>query len=674
MKNRRLASFTLRSLYELLSSMRFAIGMLTIVAIASVIGTVLKQNEPYPNYAFEFGAYWFRVFETLGLYDVYHSGWFLTILSFLVLSTTLCIVRNGPAYIKDMKSWRENATAGSLASMRHSALFRSHEADPATIGAYLSAQGFRFRISERDDRSTLLAAKKGTATKFGYFFAHGAMVLICLGGLIDGNLPLKLAQWTGRVQAETREIPQAQIPARSRLGLNNLSFRGDVNIAENKSADVVFINAGQGYLVQELPFIVTLKAFHVDYYSNGMPKLFASDIVVTDKASGKETPARVEVNHPLIVKGIAIYQASFGDGGSPLVFDAWNLEAPQIAPVTLNAQSLSSQPLVANGKNYTLEFGELRVINVENMAAAQAAPATLAQRMNEARSVRKDNTSLHNVGPSISFKLRDSQGQAHEYLQYMTPVRLDGANYVLAGMRSEVGQPFRYLRLPLDDEMSIARFMRLRATLLDPGRYEAIAARSTAKALQGQAISSDMRDRFRDSVKWILARFAQGGFAGLERFLDQRVPADKRADIAQTYVKILQGAIIDAMDVADQAAGAEPLRMNESHYRFLLDGLVAMSALNDYASPVLLQLRSFKQVQSTGLQITRSPGKTLVYLGSMLLVLGIFLMFYVRELRIWVVLSGHDVRIAMTSNRHNRDLDTDFDRHRDALKQLLRGE
>ena len=87
--------------------MRFAIGLLTILAIASIIGTVLKQNEPYPNYAFEFGQFWFQAFEWLGLYDVYHSAWFLTILAFLVISTSLCILRNGPGFIKDMRAFRE---------------------------------------------------------------------------------------------------------------------------------------------------------------------------------------------------------------------------------------------------------------------------------------------------------------------------------------------------------------------------------------------------------------------------------------------------------------------------------------------------------------------------------------------------------------------------------------
>ena len=37
-------SQALRSRIDLLSSMRFAIALLTVICIASVIGTVLKQN------------------------------------------------------------------------------------------------------------------------------------------------------------------------------------------------------------------------------------------------------------------------------------------------------------------------------------------------------------------------------------------------------------------------------------------------------------------------------------------------------------------------------------------------------------------------------------------------------------------------------------------------------
>ena len=47
----------LRSVVELLSSMRFAIALLTVICIASVIGTVLKQHEPVNNYVNQFGPF-----------------------------------------------------------------------------------------------------------------------------------------------------------------------------------------------------------------------------------------------------------------------------------------------------------------------------------------------------------------------------------------------------------------------------------------------------------------------------------------------------------------------------------------------------------------------------------------------------------------------------------------
>ena len=89
---------------ELLSSMRFAISLLTVISIASVIGTVLKQNEPMPNYVNQFGPFWFEVFSKLDLYTVYSAWWFLLIMAFLVTSTTLCIVPTTPRLLRDMRS------------------------------------------------------------------------------------------------------------------------------------------------------------------------------------------------------------------------------------------------------------------------------------------------------------------------------------------------------------------------------------------------------------------------------------------------------------------------------------------------------------------------------------------------------------------------------------------
>jgi cytochrome c biogenesis protein len=49
---------SVRLAIELVSSMRFAISLLVILAIASIIGTVLTQEDPYPNYVNQFGPFW----------------------------------------------------------------------------------------------------------------------------------------------------------------------------------------------------------------------------------------------------------------------------------------------------------------------------------------------------------------------------------------------------------------------------------------------------------------------------------------------------------------------------------------------------------------------------------------------------------------------------------------
>jgi cytochrome c biogenesis protein len=44
-------------------------------------------------------------------------------------------------------------------------------------------------------------------------------------------------------------------------------------------------------LIQELPFTINLKKFTIDFYSTGMPKLFASDVEVRDNLTGETAKA-----------------------------------------------------------------------------------------------------------------------------------------------------------------------------------------------------------------------------------------------------------------------------------------------------------------------------------------------------------------------------------------------
>ena len=67
---------------------------------------------------------------------------------------------------------------------------------------------------------------------------------------------------------------------------------------------------------------------------------------------------------------------------------------------------------------------------------------------------------LRNVGPSVSYKLRDAAGQAREFHNYMLPVKTDpGENspaVYLLGVRETPSAPFQYLRIPVDAEGGMA--------------------------------------------------------------------------------------------------------------------------------------------------------------------------------------------------------------------------
>lgn len=659
----------LRALLSLLSSMRFAVSLLTVLAIASVIGTVLKQNEPPANYIVEFGEFWAGLFDAQSLYDVYHAAGFLLILLFLIVSVSLCLWRHTPNLLRDLKSWREHATLDSLRALPHHAE-RPQPCEREHAVTTLTAHGFRVREKEAG-QVWLVVGKKGRLHKAGYLFAHAAIVVICLGGLLDGNLPLKLTELAGSRIPEIRDLPQSQVPAHSRLAASNQAFRGNVTIPEDGIADVVFLNSGKGYYVQELPFAIKLNRFNVEHYPTGQPKRFMSEIELLDRTTGKVLrQAEVEVNKPLNYAGIAIYQASFGDGGSALRFAQHSL-ASGIPDSTLATRSQSTQPVNLNNRAYQLELGDFRTFNIEELPVDNASsPAgKMATAFTRAQSVRSEKHT-RNLGPSIQFKLRDDAGQAVEFLNYLAPYSEEGQLYQLTGSRSDPGAPFRFIRVPLDQHGGPETFLRLRTTLLDPAQHREIARRTAAKAEAGGGISTQAQEQFRAVVLGVLDRFAHGGFPAIDRFLEEKVPQAQRPTVAQTYLKVLQGAAIDAMDVAQEKAGLKPLPVDEQQYRFLLDSLVASSGFFEYGAPVWLQLTGFEEVKSSGFQLTRAPGQLLVYLGALLLIIGVFCMFYIREVRCWVRITPQGTLLAMTANRKNNDLAREFA----ALSQALTGD
>ena len=699
----------MRAAVELLSSMRFSISLLTVICIASVIGTVLKQNEPATNYVNQFGPFWAEFFRAVSLYSVYSAWWFLLILAFLVISTSLCIARNAPKIFADLKTYKENIREQSLKAFGHrasSTLNESPEAAAKRIGAMLAGGGWKVKLQPRESASGvgwMVAAKAGAANKIGYLAAHSAIVLVCVGGLLDGDLIVRAQMAFNGKTVYTGGGMIADVKPEHRLSDRNPTFRANLLVTEGTQSSTAVLSQSNGVLIQELPFAVELKKFIVEYYSTGMPKLFASEIVIHDKETGEKIPARVEVNHPARHRGVEIYQSSFDDGGSSLKLKAVPMA---VASKSFDLEGVigGSSELTKTGgrEKLTVEYTGLRVINVENFAGDKSAAGgtaggvdvrkvdlreSLDSRLGAANKVKTDK-SLRNVGPSVSYKLRDAAGQAREFNNYMLPVNLDESSagkttqVFLFGVRDTPSEPFRYLRIPADAQGSMDEFLRLRAALQDPLARDAAVKSYAAKAVD--SARPELSSQLAGSAARALALFAgaeatkdsklpdgrpAGGLQAVSDFIESNVPEQERARAGDVLVRILNGALYELMQQSRKLAGLPELESNEATQNFMTQAVFALSDAQAYPAPVLLQLTDFKHVQASVFQVARAPGKNIVYLGCALLILGIFAMLYIRERRVWVWLAPANqadpgtstATMALSTNRKTMDGDREFD-------------
>jgi cytochrome c biogenesis protein len=694
-------SAALRAAVELLSSMRFSISLLTVICIASVIGTVLKQGEPLNNYVNQFGPFWADVFGALNLNTVYSAWWFMLILAFLVISTTLCIARNTPKILADWNVYKEGMREQSLKAFGHRAT--AVLAEPSAVATdriarQLAGSGWKVKVQTRE-QGTMIAAKAGRANKLGYIAAHSAIVLVCLGGLLDGDLFIRMQQWFGGKTIFQGGGMIADVPAQHRLPPTNPAFRGNMFVSEGTSASTALLNQNGGVLLQDLPFSIELKKFIVEHYSTGMPKLFASEIIIHDKETGEKKEARVEVNHPARHRGIEIYQSSFDDGGSQVKLQAVPLAAGGKAFVvegTIGGQSqlIKGQDFAgqdAGADKMTLEYTGLRVINVENFAKNAANSSEVDVRrvdlrqsidasLGAANKLGKDK-GLRNVGPSVSYKLRDAAGQATEFNHYMLPVILEpndkgqGLPIYLWGMRTNPNDSFSYLRVPADAEGSPDGFSRLKLALADASLRQAAVKRYVAKAVD--PAKPEMGQQLSISAGRALNLFAGAekvgdkqvaGLQAIADFMENAVPPAEREKAGEVLVRILNGVLFELAQLSRENAGLKPLELDQKTQAFMTQAVVALSDSFFYPAPFALTLKEFTQVQASIFQLARAPGKWVVYIGCLFLILGVFAMLYVRERRVWVWLTpdgqqgeGTQAQMALSSNRKTLDGDKEFD-------------
>jgi len=651
------------ALLEFLGSMYLAITLLMTVAIASVIGTVLLQNQPYNEYRTRFGDFWFEMFEMLGLYDVYTTGWFLLILAFLVLSTSVCVYRNTPTMLREMKNFRLHAKRKSLLAFHHKEEFvtqLSSDEIEEKISSFLTSRGYLFR-RQKDEEHIITASMKGRYNKIGYILTHVSIILICIGGLIDGNVGLKWKVMNNQVKPLTDDMVVSDVPLESRLKPgDSLSFRGNRSIPEGSKINTVVLDYRDGYVLQELPFAIEVKDFRIEYYPTGQPKSFQSDLIIHDDKLDKPIEKTIAVNHPLIYRGYAVYQATFGDGGSIIDITAWPLNKIGKAQ-TFQGEIFNSIDMKSIGIPYRMELTDFRMFNIN--------PVT-----ND-----KSEKKFKNSGPSYAFKLRDTAGEAYEYINYMQPLEKDGRWYMRSDIRKAIETGFQSLWIPLDKNNSIERFMTFRQMMLNKETTSSVIetlVQATFK--RSGSVDRNMKTQLRQSMQKILHDYNNGELnrivSEMAANMDEKEFFAKRA----AYLSVVENILVEIYERVLNKEGIDTSSGINDPFdqQFFNDAFIEMGAIPTYASPFFFQLSSFKQIEATGLQISRAPGKDLVYLGCVMLIAGVFIMFYMHHKRVWFYMTEDNgqlnIILAAASNRNTVDFDNDFEKLKSDFGRLLK--
>jgi cytochrome c biogenesis protein len=268
---------TKHTILSFLSSLKLTIALLIIIAAASIVGTIIPQQYgaggPFHNLSPELT----KAFELLGLSDLYHSMWFIILMSLLSLNLITCSVRRFPT---TWKLYRKTASLDSDTPFKNLAPQRIITVEGNTEELIGKAENlFRRRykrvIKKGTASSTVLYGERGAYSRFGVYITHTSILVVIVGAII-GSL---------------------------------LGFEAFVNLAEGESTNTVYLARQKG--IKKLDFTVQCNTFSISYYDNGMPKEYRSNLTfLKDTRVIHQGP--LLVNHPITISGIRFYQANYG--------------------------------------------------------------------------------------------------------------------------------------------------------------------------------------------------------------------------------------------------------------------------------------------------------------------------------------------------------------------------
>jgi cytochrome c biogenesis protein len=280
------------TLWGFLSSLKLLIVLLLLLAVLSIAGTIIEQDRPLQEYYRYFRPLTVAIFNKVGLFDMYHSWWFVSCLVLLAINLIACTMTRYKGIMAGVRKrepvlderlerslpFKETVTYDlPLENLKNRAL--------EIVGKKFTR---KYKENVTEDGGRHFFFEKARYSRLSFFLTHLSILLIFLGGIIGSFF----------------------------------GYKGYVNLLEGDTLTQLQTRSGK---IKTLNFQVRCNAFDVEFYNTGEPKDYRSDLSVL-RNNREIIRKTIRVNDPLTIEGITFFQSSYGALPEKATIEAVNMD------------------------------------------------------------------------------------------------------------------------------------------------------------------------------------------------------------------------------------------------------------------------------------------------------------------------------------------------------------
>ncbi|MBI4684724.1 MAG: cytochrome c biogenesis protein ResB [Nitrospirae bacterium] len=318
-------------IWDFFASITLAVVLFALIALTSIIGTILEQNAaPEKNikllgklFGDSLAPTLYPIFEKLGFMDMYHSWWFVTLLLLFATNLIICSIDRLPRIwklIKDPIRPLPEEHFKNVGIKKEFLLKGKTESIKNAFEHAIKKIGFKL-LESKGVNGYQLYSEKGNYTRLGVYITHLSILLMLLGAIIGiffgfkGSINLPEGKTYAMAFVRGKAITNSADEFEMDTILDALQATEGKSASAAKKLGIdekTFEAKLKRYGVKPLGFSIRCDNFATDYYGgSNMPKEYRSWLTVIKE--GKEVMKKsIVVNDPLNYGGITFYQSSYG--------------------------------------------------------------------------------------------------------------------------------------------------------------------------------------------------------------------------------------------------------------------------------------------------------------------------------------------------------------------------